>query len=101
MPESNEIHSMKLQIVKNRKYNYIFSVVLFVVSVVALVTWGLKPGLDFTGGSLMELSFEPNRPESAQIEEIAMKDERLLHQLAGNKPKKMIIVPKKIINIVF
>ncbi|MBP6942538.1 MAG: protein translocase subunit SecF [Candidatus Buchananbacteria bacterium] len=62
---------MKLQIVKNRKYNYIFSVVLFVVSVVALVTWGLKPGLDFTGGSLMELSFEPNRPESAQIEEIA------------------------------
>ncbi|MBU4539411.1 MAG: leucine--tRNA ligase [Weeksellaceae bacterium] len=35
-----------------------------------------------------------------QIEEIAMKDVRVLQQLAGNNPKKVIIVPKKIINIV-
>lgn len=35
-----------------------------------------------------------------QIEEIIMKDERTLKQLAGNQPKKVIIVPKKIINIV-
>lgn len=37
---------------------------------------------------------------SQQIEEIAMKDVRVLQQLAGNNPKKVIIVPKKIINIV-
>ena len=36
----------------------------------------------------------------SQIEEIAMKDIRVLQQLAGNSPKKVIIVPKKIINIV-
>ncbi|OWK75223.1 leucine--tRNA ligase [Flavobacteriaceae bacterium JJC] len=35
-----------------------------------------------------------------QIEETAMKDVRVLQQLAGNNPKKVIIVPKKIINIV-
>jgi len=29
-----------------------------------------------------------------------MKDVRVLQQLAGNNPKKVIIVPKKIINIV-
>ena len=38
--------------------------------------------------------------DAKQIEEIAMKDERVLNQLAGNSPKKIIIVPKKIINIV-
>lgn len=33
--------------------------------------------------------------DAKQIEEIAMKDERVLNQLAGNSPKKIIIVPKK------
>ncbi|TGD58608.1 leucine--tRNA ligase [Flavobacterium humi] len=36
----------------------------------------------------------------AQIEEIVMKDERTIIQLAGNQPKKVIIVPGKIINLV-
>lgn len=35
-----------------------------------------------------------------QIEEIVMKDERTIAQLAGNTPKKVIIVPGKIINLV-
>ena len=35
-----------------------------------------------------------------QIEEIIMKDERTITQLAGNQPKKVIIVPGKIINLV-
>ncbi|MEO8515793.1 MAG: leucine--tRNA ligase [Flavobacterium sp.] len=37
---------------------------------------------------------------AAQIEEIIMKDERTITQLAGNQPKKVIIVPGKIINLV-
>ncbi|MGV9003298.1 leucine--tRNA ligase [Flavobacterium sp.] len=37
---------------------------------------------------------------AAQIEEIIMKDERTITQLAGNTPKKVIIVPGKIINLV-
>ncbi|KAB1156725.1 leucine--tRNA ligase [Flavobacterium luteum] len=35
-----------------------------------------------------------------QIEEIIMKDERTIKQLAGNAPKKVIIVPGKVINLV-
>ena len=35
-----------------------------------------------------------------QIEEIVMADERTIAQLAGNTPKKVIIVPGKIINLV-
>ena len=37
---------------------------------------------------------------AAQIEEIIMADERTIAQLAGNTPKKIIIVPEKIINLV-
>jgi leucyl-tRNA synthetase len=36
----------------------------------------------------------------AQIEEIIMKDERTIKQLDGNAPKKVIIVPGKVINMV-
>ncbi|WP_310555344.1 class I tRNA ligase family protein [Flavobacterium sp.] len=36
----------------------------------------------------------------AQIEEIIMKDERTIKQLDGNVPKKVIIVPGKVINLV-
>jgi leucyl-tRNA synthetase len=36
----------------------------------------------------------------AEIEEIIMKDERTIVQLAGNAPKKVIIVPGKVINLV-
>jgi len=36
----------------------------------------------------------------AQIEEIVMKDERTIKQLDGTTPKKVIIVPGKIINLV-
>jgi leucyl-tRNA synthetase len=36
----------------------------------------------------------------AQIEDIIMKDERTIKQLDGNTPKKVIIVPGKVINLV-
>ncbi len=38
--------------------------------------------------------------DAKQIEEIAMKHDKIQQQLDGNNPKKVIIVPKKIINIV-
>ena len=38
--------------------------------------------------------------DAKSIEEIALQDERVIRQLNGNNPKKIIVVPKKIINIV-
>ena len=45
----------------------------------------------------MELSLELNPKE---VEEIVMADERTQQQLQGRTPKKIIVVPGKIINIV-
>ncbi len=59
---------MKFNIVKQRKINYSISAVLFIASIVSLVTFhfvdghSLRPGLDFTGGSLLELQFSGERP---------------------------------------
>lgn len=41
---------------------------LMLVSIVSLFMWGLKPGLDFTSGSLLDISYQPMRPTIAQVE---------------------------------
>lgn len=61
---------MKVNIIKNRKYFYLVSGLMFLAAVISLVIWSLKPGLDFTGGSLMEVSFSNERPHNSQVEEI-------------------------------
>jgi preprotein translocase subunit SecF len=42
----------------NRKYAFIFSGLLTLISIISLATHGLKLGLDFTGGVLVEASYQ-------------------------------------------
>jgi preprotein translocase subunit SecF len=53
---------------KYRKFYYIFSGLLIVGSLVAIGVFGLKFGIEFTGGSLLELKFE-NRPANQEIQD--------------------------------
>ena len=41
-----------------RKLAFIFSVILFAISIVSLVTQGLNLGVDFTGGTLVEVGYD-------------------------------------------
>ncbi len=58
-----------MNIIKYKHIPFAISSVLFLVSVVLLVTIGLKPGIDFTGGSLIEVSFAEERPSISEVEE--------------------------------
>ena len=56
-------------IVTYRKIFYALSVLIFIASIGALSLWGLNLGIDFKGGSLMEVSFATSTPvTSEQIE---------------------------------
>jgi preprotein translocase subunit SecF len=46
-----------LQIIQKRKYAYWFSGILTTASLVVLIVWGLRLGIDFKGGTLMEIRF--------------------------------------------
>ncbi len=59
-----------MNIIRWRIIWYIFSGILVILSIVSLLTWGLKFGIDFTGGSLLEVEFADNRPTVAGIQEI-------------------------------
>ena len=56
-----------MQIIPNRKIWFTFSGVLIVLALAALGFWGLKPGIDFTGGSLLEVKFAKDYPPSEEI----------------------------------
>lgn len=56
--------------------------------------------VSFNGKMRFKLSLSAELSKE-EIEEIVMKDEKAIQQLDGAKPKKIIVVPKKIINIVF
>jgi preprotein translocase subunit SecF len=56
-------------IISKTKYAYIFSGILTIASIVSVSVWGLKFGIDFTGGTLMEIQFSENVPGSQALQE--------------------------------
>jgi len=57
-----------VNIIGKRKIYYAISTIFIVASVIALLLWGLKFGIDFKGGSILEVAYSDNkRPETNQI----------------------------------
>lgn len=63
-------------IISKTKYTYAFSIICTVLSIIALFAWGLKFGIDFTGGTRMDIQFENSVPANQEIED-ALKDSNL------------------------
>ncbi len=60
-----------LRITQHRRVFYVFSGILMAASLAAWLLWGLKPGIDFTGGSMMEIEFSKGRPTVAEVSSAA------------------------------
>lgn len=76
-----------LKIIQTRKIWYTISIVLTALSLFGWFMWDLKYGIDFKGGSLLDVSFAKQRPSITQIEG-AMKQSEILDakiQPAGDK----------------
>jgi preprotein translocase subunit SecF len=56
-------------IISKSKYAYIFSAILTIASLVAVLTWGLNFGIDFKGGTLMEVKFTQNLPAVSEMQD--------------------------------
>lgn len=55
-------------IIKNRKIFYIFSAVLLIASIASLFVWGLELGIDFKGGSVIEIRYAESRLDRSIVE---------------------------------
>lgn len=59
------------RIIQKRNYLFAASILLLVPSVFGLIVWGLRLGIDFTGGTLIRYTFSGQPPATAVVEEAA------------------------------
>ncbi len=59
------------RIIQKRNYLFAFSLVILLPSLIGLFLWGLRLGIDFTGGSLLRFQFQAEPPAAQVIEEAA------------------------------
>jgi len=65
--ELKKKNNFMINIIGKTKYTYIFSITLTVLSIISVSIWGLKLGIDFTGGTLMEIQFSKNVPSNQEL----------------------------------
>lgn len=64
-----------MKIAEKSRILSIISAIVIVASVTLVLVFGLKLGIDFTGGSLVEVSFSEDRPEPQQVEDLILSQE--------------------------
>jgi len=76
-----------MQIIEKRKYFFVISGILVLASLLIFFTWGLKLGIDFTGGVLLELDLKQNNVTATDFKEkmSELKLEGLTVQKAANQ----------------
>jgi len=60
---------MEINFVRHTKIYLIISGILVLVSLISLVVFGLNFGIDFTGGSILEVEYQDSRPSNQEIGE--------------------------------
>ncbi len=58
-----------MQLQRFQNYFFMLPLVAVVLSLAALFVWGLKPGIDLVGGSILEVAYPEGRPEVVAVQE--------------------------------
>ncbi len=58
-----------MEIIKYSKIYFIFSLALILISLISLAWFNLRFGIEFTGGSILEIEYLENRPSNDEIRE--------------------------------
>src|SRR3989344_8631521 len=58
-----------LNFLKYKKIYLSFIMITGLASIAGLVVFGLKPGIDFTGGSILEIEYQQDRPSNQEVQD--------------------------------
>lgn len=64
-----------IDFIKYRKIYFLLSALVIVPGVYSLLRWGLKPSIDFTGGTLWEISFSSGQVPADKVREVVSSKE--------------------------
>ena len=85
---------MHIPFIKHRKIFYSISVALVILAIVSIFLFGLKLGIDFTGGSSLEIAYQLTPPSSQEIKN-ALKDLNLGEILVQKSGERGVILKMK------
>ncbi|PIR07168.1 protein translocase subunit SecF [Candidatus Jorgensenbacteria bacterium CG11_big_fil_rev_8_21_14_0_20_38_23] len=84
-----------INFVKHKKIFISISIILCLLSLSGLIFWGLKSGIDFKGGSLLEVEF-PQKKENREIKEKLNSLDLGLFTIQASGEKRVILKMKEI-----
>lgn len=89
-------YNYMLSFTKHRKTFYIFSIVLTIAAIASMVVFGLKFGIEFTGGSVLEVGYKQQAPALDDVRKVVVAAglEGATIQVAGDQ--RVIIKTKPI-----
>lgn len=88
--KDNQQTPKNLKIIENNRTWFGISGVMVTISLIALATFGLRLGIDFTGGTMMEVKFA-NPVEKEQLKNTIIEIEKELQET--NKPTAFQLIP--------
>jgi len=96
----NNQNTIKIDFLSKRHIALVVSIILLVISIGSLATMGLKKGIDFTGGTLVELSFaEPAELDTLRSLLTAADFKGAVVQHFGSSKEVLIrLLPSKALN---
>lgn len=59
-----------MRIIASQRWWFVFSSILVLASWATFAVWGLRLGIDFTGGTLIEYQFPTTRPDPTEVSEV-------------------------------
>lgn len=91
---------MQLNFIKYKYFYFLFSALFLVPSIFSLIFWGLKPSIDFTGGTIIEIKNEKlkihNNQVKSKIEEISGNNNLPLNSIQDSNEGSYILKMKEI-----
>ena len=85
---------MYIPFIKHRKIFYSISVALVILALLSIFLFGLKLGIDFTGGSSLEIVYQSTLPSSQEIKN-ALKDLNLGEIIVQKSGERGVILKMK------
>ena len=84
-----------MRIIQNRIYFFIFSLLVIIPGTIAIILWGLKPSIDFSGGTLLELQFSDQQNINSQQINYELKSQNLQDLNVVNTGSNIVLIRTK------